>query len=238
MWRDNLPGVGIYYSFKTNSDPELIKTMLAMGTDFDCASKGEIKAAIKLGVKPENILYANPCKPESHILYAKQAGVKIMTFDCAEEAEKIHSIYPEAELILRITVDDRNAADPMSGKFGAKENQWSPILETCKRLKMRLRGVSFHVGSGGCSFNEYRNSIINAQTVFEMAKNKGMKELDILDIGGGFSMSSTDPERNFDFVAPKINQMLKEYFPGTNNNIKVVGEPGRFISQDAMSVVV
>jgi ornithine decarboxylase len=52
MWRDNLPDVGIYYSFKTNSDPELIKTMLGMGANFDCASKGEIKAAIALGVKP------------------------------------------------------------------------------------------------------------------------------------------------------------------------------------------
>jgi hypothetical protein len=32
--------------------------------------------------------------------------------------------------------------------------------------------------------------------------------------------------------------MLKEYFPGDNGKIKVVGEPGRFISQDAMAVVV
>jgi ornithine decarboxylase len=86
MWNEKLPGVGIYYSFKTNSDPELIKTMLAMGTNFDCASKGEIKAAIALGVKPENILYANPCKMESHIAYARDVGVKIMTFDCVEEA--------------------------------------------------------------------------------------------------------------------------------------------------------
>jgi ornithine decarboxylase len=205
MWRENLPGVGMYYSFKTNNDPELIKTMLAMGTNFDCASRGEIRAAIALGVNPKNILYANPCKPESHIRYAKEAGVPIMTFDCEEEAIKIHSIYPEAELIMRITVDDRHAADPMSGKFGAKENQWSPILDTCNKLNMRVRGVSFHVGSGGCSFNEYRNSIINAQTVFEMVKNKGMPEMDLLDIGGGFSMSNTDPEKNFGYVAPKIN---------------------------------
>ena len=205
MWRDNLPDVGIYYSFKTNCDPELVKTMLAMGTNFDCASKGEIKAAIALGVEPKNILFANPCKSEHHIRYAKEVGVPIMTFDCAEEAEKIHRIYPEAELILRITVDDRHAADPMSGKFGAKENQWSPILDTCNKLNMRVRGVSFHVGSGGCSFNEYRNSIINAQTVFEMVKNKGMPEMDLLDIGGGFSMSNVDPEKNFGYVAPKIN---------------------------------
>ena len=62
--------------------------------------------------------------------------------------------------------------------------------------------------------------------------------MDILDIGGGFSMSSGDPEKNFDFVAPKINKMLEEYFPAENSNIKVIGEPGRFIAQDAMSVVV
>lgn len=230
MWKDKLPDVGIFYSFKTNNDPELITTMLEMGANFDCASKGEIKAAIKLGVKPENILYANACKPMSHIAYAKEAGVKVMTFDCLEEAEKIHEIYPEAELILRITVDDRHAADPMSGKFGAKEHTWSPILDACKKMNMRVRGVSFHVGSGGCSFSEYRDSIINAQTVFEMAKKKGMEEMDILDIGGGFSMSSTDPEKNFDFVAPKINEMLKEYFPGDNDKVKVIGEPGRFIA--------
>ena len=71
-----------------------------------------------------------------------------------------------------------------------------------------------------------------------MAKEKGMEEMDILDIGGGFSMSSTDPEKNFDFVAPKINEMLKEFFPGENKKVKVVGEPGRFIAQEAMSAVV
>lgn len=205
MWRDLLPEVEIYYSFKTNSDHELVKTMHQMGTKFDCASMGEIKTAMSLGIKPEDILYANPCKPHAHIAYAKEAGVKIMTFDCAEEAEKIADIYPEAELILRIVVDDRNAADPMSGKFGAKHHQWSNILDTCKRRGMRVRGVSFHVGSGGCSANEYTESIFNAKTVFEMAVEKGMPEMDILDIGGGFTMSSTDPERNFDFVAPRIN---------------------------------
>jgi hypothetical protein len=28
-----------------------------------------------------------------------------------------------------------------------------------------------------------------------------MPECDLLDIGGGFSMSATNPEKNFDFVA-------------------------------------
>ena len=125
-----------------------------------------------------------------------------MTFDCIEEAENIAEIHPKAELILRITVDDRNAPDPMSEKFGAHEDYWSNILDTCNKLKLKVRGVSFHVGSGGCSFDSYKESIMNAKKVFEMAEEKGMPELDILDIGGGFSMSSGQSENNFDVVAP------------------------------------
>ena len=66
---------------------------------------------------------------------------------------------------------------------------------------MNLRGVSFHVGSGGCSFKAYEDSILNARTFFQIVSDKNMPECDLLDIGGGFSMSASSPEKNFDFVA-------------------------------------
>jgi diaminopimelate decarboxylase len=31
-------------------------------------------------------MYANPCKKDDHLLYAKENGIKLMTFDCSEEA--------------------------------------------------------------------------------------------------------------------------------------------------------
>lgn len=46
-------------------------------------------------------------------------GVKLMTFDCVEEAKKIHEEYKEAELVLRIAVTDTDAPCPMTHKFGA-----------------------------------------------------------------------------------------------------------------------
>ena len=71
-----------------------------------------------------------------------------------------------------------------------------------------------------------------------MAKEKGMQEMDILDIGGGFSMSSEHTENNFDVVAPQIQHMLTHEFPGNNEKIRVIGEPGRNMTQDSMSLVV
>ena len=82
---------------------------------------------------------------------------------------------------------ETDAPNPMGKKFGAPEQLWEGILETCKNIGMSLRGVSFHVGSGGCSFDAYSDSINNAKSIFEMAKAKDMPDMDVLDIGGGFS---------------------------------------------------
>ena len=49
---------------------------------------------MELGVKPENIIYANPCKLDDHLEYARDVGVKLMTFDSVEEAENIAEIHP------------------------------------------------------------------------------------------------------------------------------------------------
>jgi ornithine decarboxylase len=58
---------------------------------------------------------------------------------------------------------------------------------------MKVRGVSFHVGSGGCSFKAFQVSFQNAKKVFEIAKKNNMEDMDILDIGGGFSMDAQNP---------------------------------------------
>ena len=55
---------------KCNYDPTLLRTLASLGTGFDCASKQEILAILNLGVDPSRIIYANPCKQNSHIRLA------------------------------------------------------------------------------------------------------------------------------------------------------------------------
>ena len=75
-----------------------------------------------------------------------------MVVDSSEEVQSIKELYPEAELILRIAVSESSAPFPMGKKFGAPEKLWGSILETCIKENMCVRGVSFHVGSGGSHF--------------------------------------------------------------------------------------
>lgn len=92
--------------------------MISIGASFDCASPGEIEKVLSLGGLASNIIYANPVKKVEHILYAKEKGVNMMTFDCSEEAIKMKKHYPEVQAVLRIIVEETDAPIPIE-KFGA-----------------------------------------------------------------------------------------------------------------------
>lgn len=116
----------------------------------------------------------------------------LMTFDSEEELLRIKKIFPEAQLVLRIAVEESDAPNPMGKKFGAPAQFWPRILRACKDHNMRLRGVSFHVGSGGCSYKAYENSLKNTEVIFKLAEELCLPKLDLVDIGGGFSESLTN----------------------------------------------
>ena len=80
-WKAELPRVEPFYAVKCNDDASIVATLARLGCGFDCASKGEIEQilALKEGVSPDRIVYANPCKQPSHLRYAAQVSVTSRT---------------------------------------------------------------------------------------------------------------------------------------------------------------
>lgn len=74
----------------------LLELLALLGTGFDCASKAEIQKVMSLGVRPERIVYANPCKQANYIKFAKNVGVDLMTFDNENELRKTKACFPNA----------------------------------------------------------------------------------------------------------------------------------------------
>ncbi|XVF31174.1 hypothetical protein REPUB_Repub16aG0123200 [Reevesia pubescens] len=72
-WTRNLPMVQPFYAVKCNPNPAFLKEMVALGTDFDCASRAEIETILSIGVSPDRNVFVNTCKPESHIKYAAKS---------------------------------------------------------------------------------------------------------------------------------------------------------------------
>lgn len=66
----------------------------------------EIELVQSIGVTPENIIYANPCKQISQIKYAAKNGVQMMTFDNEVELSKVSRNHQNAKYVLTIILSE------------------------------------------------------------------------------------------------------------------------------------
>ena len=236
-WTLKMPNITPYYAVKCNTNPIVLETLAAFDIGFDCASKAEIDIMLNIGVNPNKIIYANPCKSRSYIEHSKNVGVKKMTFDNADELLKIKETFPDAELVLRLKVDDSGSKCPLGSKFGARMERVEELLVIAKSLSLSVIGVSFHVGSGCSSAAAYKPAIRDSRAVFDLAKDYGY-DMTLLDIGGGFPGGSDPKEKAlFDDIAMIVKDNLREYFPSKDfPNLKVIAEPGRYYVVSAFTL--
>uniref|UniRef100_A0A3B5A1A1 ornithine decarboxylase n=1 Tax=Stegastes partitus TaxID=144197 RepID=A0A3B5A1A1_9TELE len=234
-WLTNLPRVKPFYAMKCNNTPTVVRMLMALGTGFDCASKAEIQLALSLGVTPDKIIYAHTTKPMSHIRYACNHRVDVMTFDSEGELLKISLCHPQAKLVLRIAVDDSKSLVRLSSKFGARMSSVGKLLEQAGELGLEVIGVSFHVGSGCTGSLAYKQAIADARYVFDVASLLGF-QMRLLDIGGGFS-GIGDFQEKFEEFSEVINAALDKYFP-PGSGVEVIAEPGRYYVESAFTLAV
>ena len=68
MWTRDLPIVQPYYAVKCNPNPALLRAMAALGSNFDCSSRVDIKSILALRVSPDQIVFANPSLTSNMLL--------------------------------------------------------------------------------------------------------------------------------------------------------------------------
>ncbi|XP_047328936.1 ornithine decarboxylase-like [Impatiens glandulifera] len=226
-WTQNLPSIRPFYAVKCNPDPCFVAYMASLGANFDCASQAEIELVISLGVSPDRIIFANPCKPESHMRYAASVGVRITTFDSIYEVEKMKRCFPGCQLLIRIKApDDGSAKLPLGVKFGALPHEVEPLLIAAQSVGLDVVGVSFHVGSGSTDCTAYHSAISAARDVFDTADKLGLPKMRVLNIGGGFTAGPI-----FDDAADAVKFGIQTYFQDRMTGLEIIAEPGRYFAE-------
>ncbi|KAF8700796.1 hypothetical protein HU200_034154 [Digitaria exilis] len=227
-WQRGLKGVPPYYAVKCNPNPALLGALAALGSCFDCASPAEMDAVLALGVAPDRIIYANPCKPESHIAYAASVGVDVTTFDSVEEVGKIKRFHPGCKLLLRLKVPDAGEALVNLGtKYGALEEEVAPLLRAARSAGLEVTGVAFHVGCAVTRVGIYDASVKAARAVFDAAVELGLPPMRVLDIGGGFTAGRAS---RFEDACDVIIAAVARHF-GDMPEVEVIGEPGQYFAE-------
>lgn len=236
LWMTNLAKVKIFYAVKCNSDRLLLNTLVGLGVGFDVASKVEISMVKEFGIDSNKIIFANPVKEINHITFANQKNIKKMTFDSEDELLKIKLFHPNAELVLRILVDDSKSTCRFGSKFGCPKNNFQKVFGLAQYLGLNIIGVSFHVGSGCEDPSAYSDAIALSKEVFDLAKQYNFN-MTLLDIGGGFpGYDIEESDNKFVKFANAIKESLDKYFSDIPN-LEIIAEPGRFFATSCGTLV-
>ncbi|MBI5645269.1 type III PLP-dependent enzyme [Candidatus Kaiserbacteria bacterium] len=233
--RSALPATQVYYAVKANPAPDVIKLLVALGSSFDVASPAEIDLVLGAGAKPGNISYGNTIKKERDIAYAFKKGANLFAFDSDAELVKLARSAPGSRVFCRILTSCDGADWPLSRKFGCEVDMAFDLLLKAKKLGLRPRGVSFHVGSQQTRLDQWDTPIRQTAELFMAVKSAGIT-LDLVNIGGGLPGHYRDKVAPVDSYGSVIRKTLSKYFPdraGGPTMPQIITEPGRSLVADS-----
>jgi len=225
-WKALLPSITPYYAVKSNHSTTLLEWLHDEGVRFDCASVGEIKSVLDIGVSPGHIVYANPCKARSDLIFAKDVGVQQTVVDSVEEIDKLVEERWPGDALLRIRVDDTKSVVPFSRKFGLPLAEVNEVSKYAAQ-KLPLSGISFHVGSGCQEASQYTRAILQAAECIEILRDNH-HSAHTIDIGGGFTQDG------FASSAAAIQKAIQRI----PKDITMIAEPGRYFSEGSHTLFV
>ena len=234
-FRNKFPGK-VLYAVKTNSHPEVLKTIVESGIEnFDVASIQEIKdiRAINPNAKCS---YMHPVKSRESINEAYfKYNIKAFSLDTKDELIKIIEATNHAkdlELFIRIAVSNEHAEIDLSKKFGAIASEATGLLRLTKQYAKKI-GLSFHVGSQCMHPISYTKGIVEVGNIIRKTKIIP----DYINIGGGFPAIYPDLvpqslENYFEEIKKGLANLKLEKLP------ELLCEPSRAIVAESGSTIV
>ena len=224
-----LPGVDLHYALKPLPHAAVVACLRDEGAYFDLATTGEVELVKAQGIAAERCIHTHPIKRDSDIRDALRYGVTTFVADNPDEIKKFARYRKRAELLLRVSFRSPNAVVDLSRKFGCEPGAALGLIEMARRLGIRVRGLSFHVGSQATEPTKYVEAIRACTSLIGEAILAGLPPLDVLDIGGGFPVSYQEAVKPIgEFCAPIRAELAR-----LPQHVRVIAEPGRFIAAPA-----
>ena len=224
----------ICYALKANSNLSILAQIAALEGGADCVSIGEVRRALKAGIKPYKIIFSGVGKRDDEIKEALDSEILFLNVESSDELLRIEAIAKENNKNARISIRVNPDIDPKTHPYistGLSENKFGVEIEEAKKLYLYAHksdflspiGIHFHIGS---QLTELEPILQSAQKIASFTKSLIALGLDIkfFDVGGGIGICYKD-ENTID---------LYDYAQGILAAIKgldvtIICEPGRSV---------
>ena len=228
----------ICYAVKANSNLNIIKMLVDIGSGFDVVSGNELKKCLLAGADKNKIVFSGVAKSEEEITHAIENVILSINIESINEYKRIEkissSLNKKVKCALRVNPDITIGSHKYietgakSSKFGLGKKDVNEVSELAlKSENIELTTIACHIGSQISDENLILQSLDYIFVIAEELKKQG-HEISCLDIGGGLGIKYHHEKKGDPALLIKE---IKRRLNGTN--YKFILEPGRSIIGNA-----
>ena len=224
--------VVFYYACKALTNINILRYINSLGCSVDCSSVNEVKLALHAGFSPKKIVYTSNGIGFSEIEEVKNLGVHI-NIDSLSNLEKFGKAYGHAYpvgLRLRPNImaggNLKIATGHDKSKFGIPVDQVDAVLEIVDKYDLHIHNLHIHTGS---EIKDVEIFVKGIEVLFDIIPQ--FKELDSIDLGGGFKVpyKEGDAETDINLLAQKVKEAFDNHPNPNGRPLQVWFEPGKFL---------
>ena len=224
----------VAYAVKSNSNLAVIRHLANLGAGADCVSIGEVRRALKAGVKKYKIIFSGVGKKDSEIREALQEEILFINLESEAEMKRVESIAKELNIEARISIRVNPNVDAKTHPYistGLHENKFGVSLDAAKRMYIYAKksanlnpvGIHFHIGSQLTELAPIQEA---CGIVADLVRSLSAIGIDIkfFDVGGGIGVVYDD----------EVTISPEDYAKAILSQIKgldmtILSEPGRYM---------
>jgi diaminopimelate decarboxylase len=201
------PGVELYYSFKTQPLPWIIKRLVGRGAGAEVISEWELRLALHLGIPGDKIIYNGPGKSDASIRMSIEAGILLFNLNHPEEIDRVANM--ARDLGRRIRVGVRVVASSgWSSQFGcsiASGEAMATFERALATPEFDVIGLHSHRGRHIHHPEELAGFVQEVLAFAEELRGRLRFEPKILDFGGSLGITTV---RGFTPVDQRLVETL------------------------------
>ena len=238
----------IHYALKANANKTLLQIIKQANLGADCVSGNEIKRAIEVGFKTQDIVFAGVGKSDKEINFALDNNIFCFNVESIHELQVINELASIKNKIASIALRINPNVDAFTHKYittGLEENKFGitpyeldAFLEEIKKYKnIDLIGLHFHIGSQIEDLNPFKNLCLRVNEINKWFISKGYL-LPHINLGGGLGINYQEPDKEaiVDFKAYfNVFQTFLELLPQQQIHFElgrcIVAQCGSLISR-------
>jgi len=224
----------VAYAVKSNSNLAVIRHLANLGAGADCVSIGEVRRALKAGVKKYRIIFSGVGKRDSEIREALEKDILLINLESEAEMKRVEMIASELGKEARISIRVNPNVDPKTHPYistGLHENKFGVSLDSAKRMYIYAKkseylnpvGIHFHIGSQLTELAPITEACGIVADLVRSLDAIGI-EIKFFDIGGGLGVVYDDETTIVpaDYARAIIGQIK-------GLDVTILSEPGRYM---------